>query len=587
MPETYSILKMCTKQEISYGSRVHSCAVVRSKIFIAILIMIFNFTAFSADTDSLALLIPESKNDQRIELLHKSIVKQLVKNPNLALEYSMESIDLSKQLQRDSLLAYSYYYAALAYYFQDYWNLSADYYTKAMESNWGSTSNLFRARCANNIGICFEYLGEYEKTANYYFQSIAASEQLGDELLTARTQLNLGMLYIRMKEYHKAVEILGISLSVLQKMQDEENIISAYQNLFIAEGNLQNSERLNDYYKQAIDLAQAKNDSAKMSEILNDFGTLLFDKGQFSEANHYFEQALQYADSVNSPSAFYFTLYSIGKNAMYLGNLEKSEKLMSLAFNKLKSLKSNVWLTYIQLNLSRLYARKGDFILSDKFMKDAIANEQELFKNKRAKAISEMQVKYETGKKEQELSMQKLQLKSQSRTLFFALIIALLFASAFLIVFFFMRKIKSNNQQLFERNRELTARWEKLKNPGTSEIEDTESNTISSHISALMNKDQLFKNPDLTIDYLSRSINSNTKYVSRTIKEKTGLNFNSYINTYRIEEAKKILLDPVKKNWSLDAVAESCGFNNPTTFYQTFKKNTGLTPAVYRNITEN
>jgi len=99
-----------------------------------------------------------------------------------------------------------------------------------------------------------------------------------------------------------------------------------------------------------------------------------------------------------------------------------------------------------------------------------------------------------------------------------------------------------------------------------------------------MNNEQLFTNPELSVDMVSKIISSNSKYVSRAIKEKTGMNFKSYINTHRIEEVKKILLNPVQKSWSLDAVAEKCGFNNPTTFYTCFKKYTGLTPAIYRNI---
>ena len=94
---------------------------------------------------------------------------------------------------------------------------------------------------------------------------------------------------------------------------------------------------------------------------------------------------------------------------------------------------------------------------------------------------------------------------------------------------------------------------------------------------------QAYTNSNITVDYLSKQLNSNTKYVSKAIKEETGMNFNTFINTFRIEEAKKILGDKVTSSWSLDAVAEKSGFNNTTSFFQAFKKNTGLTPSAFRN----
>jgi len=54
------------------------------------------------------------------------------------------------------------------------------------------------------VGICFEFLGEYEKAVSYYYKAIIASEKLGDKLLNACSGLNLGMVYFRMNNEKKA-----------------------------------------------------------------------------------------------------------------------------------------------------------------------------------------------------------------------------------------------------------------------------------------------------------------------------------------------------------------------------------------------
>ena len=55
------------------------------------------------------------------------------------------------------------------------------------------------------------------------------------------------------------------------------------------------------------------------------------------------------------------------------------------------------------------------------------------------------------------------------------------------------------------------------------------------------------------------------------------------MNGYRIEEAKKLLLDPKNKNFTILSVGFEAGFNSKTTFNTVFKKFTGLTPTEFRD----
>ena len=64
-----------------------------------------------------------------------------------------------------------------------------------------------------------------------------------------------------------------------------------------------------------------------------------------------------------------------------------------------------------------------------------------------------------------------------------------------------------------------------------------------------------------------------------------GSNFSDYINSYRVEEAKKLLADTTFDNYTIVAVGLECGFNSKSTFYNAFKKFTGVTPTVYKKDT--
>ncbi|MEO1097269.1 MAG: helix-turn-helix domain-containing protein, partial [Bacteroidota bacterium] len=59
-------------------------------------------------------------------------------------------------------------------------------------------------------------------------------------------------------------------------------------------------------------------------------------------------------------------------------------------------------------------------------------------------------------------------------------------------------------------------------------------------------------------------------------------NFNSYINTYRIQEASRLLQDETNGHLTIAAIAFEIGFNSISSFNTAFKKQIGQTPQAYR-----
>lgn len=99
----------------------------------------------------------------------------------------------------------------------------------------------------------------------------------------------------------------------------------------------------------------------------------------------------------------------------------------------------------------------------------------------------------------------------------------------------------------------------------------------------LIKKDEIYKDLDLTLDLLAKNLKVNRNYLSKAINRVTGKNFNTYINEYRIKEAIRILSDKKSDVISIDAIALEVGFSNRISFYQSFKKMTGLSPSEFRN----
>ena len=85
----------------------------------------------------------------------------------------------------------------------------------------------------------------------------------------------------------------------------------------------------------------------------------------------------------------------------------------------------------------------------------------------------------------------------------------------------------------------------------------------------------------MKIDQFAKKIHASPRKLSIVINEVTGENFINFLNKYRVEEAKKLLLrNRSAKN--LEEIYLQCGFNSRSTFFRAFKSVTGLTPIEFK-----
>jgi AraC-like DNA-binding protein len=108
-------------------------------------------------------------------------------------------------------------------------------------------------------------------------------------------------------------------------------------------------------------------------------------------------------------------------------------------------------------------------------------------------------------------------------------------------------------------------------------------NEINSKVTAIIKKQKLYAEPELTLSQLSDALQIPSYLVSQAINEGMKKSFYELINGYRVEEAKRMLLHPDNRNFTILSVGFEAGFNSKTTFNTVFKKFTGLTPTEYRD----
>jgi AraC-like DNA-binding protein len=100
----------------------------------------------------------------------------------------------------------------------------------------------------------------------------------------------------------------------------------------------------------------------------------------------------------------------------------------------------------------------------------------------------------------------------------------------------------------------------------------------------LMNDKKPYQDNNLTLSQLAKMLSISLHNLSEILNTRVKQNFFDFINQYRVEQAKKDLIDLDKQHLKILSIGFSAGFNSKTSFNTIFKKFTHLTPSAYRRM---
>lgn len=157
-----------------------------------------------------------------------------------------------------------------------------------------------------------------------------------------------------------------------------------------------------------------------------------------------------------------------------------------------------------------------------------------------------------------------------------AIVFAGVVVFVFLIAFFGVRQA-----DIFTRPPRTDVGNEQKEKYQKSGLTEEVSGELHQELKRLMTEDGLYKKSDLSIDDLSSKLGVHPNYLSQVINQKEKKHFYDFVNTYRIDEFKRLIAMQKNQQFTLLSLAYDCGFSSKTSFNRYFKKATGLTPSQY------
>jgi ligand-binding sensor domain-containing protein/AraC-like DNA-binding protein len=143
------------------------------------------------------------------------------------------------------------------------------------------------------------------------------------------------------------------------------------------------------------------------------------------------------------------------------------------------------------------------------------------------------------------------------------------------------KKPPVEDQSFEEQSFEKESLEEREKYKG-SPLNQQFANECITKLKYLMEIEKVYRDADLSLRSLAEKMLITSHQLSRILNEKLNRSFADFINYYRIEEAKKILVDPKWARQNIEAVAIEVGYNTRVAFYRAFKNHTQMTPNQYK-----
>ena len=449
----------------------------------------------------------------------------------------------------------------------------------------------------NALGIYeAKYYQRFAKSANYITKSWKMAQKLGDEHKAMVAEQNLSAIMVYLDDTLGLKYDLNIFQYAKEKNDTALLLASAVHcGLYYSSKHFNKEKAL--YYASFL---KGTTKSSRYAEIL---GNVESTQKNYKKAEQYYRMSFTAPDGSNNYTAWHYyalMLYKAGRFQESLKAAEKSDQI----YRSLGSYGKDASNSLLYANNYHALGKEDE---AYRWMKQYSEELDSVWRSLHRETIDRYHIQYETGKKDQEIQLEKLRVKNLWGIMILIVVCSLLFSGVTILYYNYRKRMllsivrQNRNMLSLEKSashHSTTSAEPITANTPSGNEEDDTPTTASEKKKAIANEKidiiyekirqevmehQSFRNPQLSRELLCQLCECNHTYLTLVIKEKTGMSYPQFISSVRIHEALKMLSDPNCQSTIKD-IAQNVGFLSDKSFFVAFKKQVGMSPSVYRSI---
>ncbi|MEL1245027.1 ATP-binding protein [Flavobacterium sp. DGU11] len=359
--------------------------------------------------DSLRHLMKSANELRRGELNVEMATYFLGQNPDSALYYSNRAIEIGRKNNNHVIVIRSYAKIGEAYQKQNKMKEAISFYLKGLALAEKHNEKSLAGTIYNGIGVCYFYQNNPKKAEEYLKLAAQAKKEGDDYQYYALITTNLAILQISTGSPNEAVKTLRDAEKTLLKKKQPEYLATVYNSLGAAYQTVKPDSCVY-YYEKSLEFALENKDLVNQMTAYQNIGDYHLEKKNYAGAIEYMKKAIAVND-------------------------KRPEDQFKPAL-------------YDRIGLA--YESVGDFKNAYHYKKMESEARQRLFSVQKQKEVDELEIRYQSEKKEKEIQLNKQEIekgKNQRNLILFGSFLVLLIAGFITYLLFQRRKITQQFEQ--------------------------------------------------------------------------------------------------------------------------------------------
>lgn len=529
------------------------------------------------------LLLPASYKAQGPPSL-KSIMKFVPSDLEKAKEMANKLLYYGVQNNIDSTIAKANYALGIIFYYQDQNIVSAEYFKNALNKGYSKSNIDFSEKCLNNLGVNYELIGKLDEALIAYQKSLKIAERRKDSFGIAQTWINIAMLKSKVGDYKNAMRLNKKAQAYFLNINDTSNLGLTYLNAAFFNNQFDKEKAIEELSKSKV-LFESIRDTLNIIKIYSNLIGNYIDLKRYTEAEYYFIQAKNLSSRFET---YGFKAYVLNNGIeLYIKkkNLAAAKALLKETESNLLKYPNPEQYTQLLALKIKLNAYEGNLPAFEKSLKKYAKENAIVMRNNFTSDYEQWSIIYEKDELIESINKLSNANKLKNKTIIVNSVIIIILIFILVLVAILYLKLRDSYKKLFQLNNMVPDKALQDVIIGDEDSNEQKLYLLFTEIQQLMEEEKFYLKPGITISDVSTALGTNDKYISLSVNKYARMNFNHYINTLRVQEAKKLLLEPSRNN-SIQDIAMVCGFGNASSFIRVFKQITGLTPAYYVTLSK-
>jgi len=465
---------------------------------------------FQQRLDSLLVRVHQANDIEKVTLYVELSKLYWASNPDSSIYFANRALDFAKLTNSDELLGDAYNSLGNAYSFIHENQKSLDYYTlsKKQRDKVGDLQKV--AFTLNNMALVYADMGKYTEAIDAYKEVVEICEANEDYIFNAHILLGIAGVYKTVSDINKALEYGIKAANIFIHYKDQLGMASAYSFIGSLHRDLNNISLALEYYKKAYSIYVEQNDVSGISSSSNNLGIIYDELDENEKALDFYSKSLAIAMDEKDKRGIATALNNIGylhakiknyRSALesYMSSLRTFKEIYDYS-SCMNTLNNIAWVHYHSKNiekameyvlealsyepkttdlqykaesqeiLSKIYLYNQDYKKAFEHNAKFMELKDSLYNIDRNEKLMEMQVRFETERKEQEIQLLKkndeiknLEIKRQKNLQRFWWASSVLLLVIAVLIYSNLQSKKSANQLLSEKNKQLEEANAKLK----------------------------------------------------------------------------------------------------------------------------